>query len=98
MGTVYILHLHTKLKHALHYTGFAINLDARLAHHAKGTGARMLAVARQQGISWELGRTFEGQDKTFERKLKRTKAVSRYCTICNPMSARNYKPKCQNTN
>ncbi|MDL4817376.1 hypothetical protein [Actinomadura opuntiae] len=41
-GIVYLLHFTRPYKHAKHYTGWTSDLDARLAEHAAGRGARLL--------------------------------------------------------
>lgn len=85
---VYILHLDTPLHHAKHYVGFSTNrrtLRNRLEHHAHGTAnCRFTQVLHQLGITFTLARLFKGNkyDRNFERKLKNTKAVPRYCPIC----------------
>ena len=91
--TVYLIHFKTKLQHARHYVGYADRVKARLAHHRDGTGARILAVCNERGIDYDLARTWEGQGRTFERKLKNCKHAARYCPVCNPGHAREYKPK-----
>ncbi len=80
-GTVYLLHLDQPLVHARHYCGWAANLEARLAHHEDGTGANMLAVAKERGITWRLARTWPG-DKNRERQIKNQGGASRFCPIC----------------
>jgi predicted GIY-YIG superfamily endonuclease len=57
---VYLLHFSQRYKHALHYTGSTHNLTKRLNQHAKGQGARLLAVVQAAGITWTLARTWEG--------------------------------------
>lgn len=80
-GTVYLLHFDRPYAHAAHYTGWAADLDARLAEHAAGRGARLLAVVAGAGISWRLARTWVGS-RTRERGLKRQGGASRRCPIC----------------
>ena len=60
IGTVYLLHFDRPYAHAGHYTGWTTDLTARLAHHAAGHGARLLAVAQSAGIGWTLVRTWTG--------------------------------------
>jgi hypothetical protein len=89
--TVYLLHLSQPMPRgqsprgfrlwARHYLGSAKNLSERLHHHANGTGARLLAVARERGIAFECVRTWEG-GRDFERRLKRQKNAPRLCPIC----------------
>lgn len=80
-GTVYLLHFERPYRHARHYTGWTADLDARLALHASGHGARLLQVIKDAGISWTLARTWTG-DRFLERALKRQGGASRRCPIC----------------
>ncbi len=68
-GTLYLLHFSEPYKHARHYSGLASDLDARLAEHQAGRGARLLQVAKAAGITWTLARTWP-DDRTRERQLK----------------------------
>jgi predicted GIY-YIG superfamily endonuclease len=88
MSTIYLLHLDKPLRHAKHYVGFADDLEARLERHANGSGARMLAVCRERGISWQLARTWTG-DRKFERWLKRKKGAAWFCPVCAGAKALN---------
>lgn len=90
--TVYLLHLSEPLRHAKHYMGVCEDLESRLERHAKGDGARMLAVCRERGITWQVVRTWPG-DRLFERRLKRRRDSPKLCPVCNPkaMSRGNYK-------
>ena len=89
--TVYLIHFQTKLKHAGHYVGYAEKVNKRLAHHRHGTGARVLAVCNERGIEYDIARTWEGEGRDFERKLKNCKNAARYCPVCNG-HAREYHP------
>jgi predicted GIY-YIG superfamily endonuclease len=80
-GTVYLLHFDRPFGHARHYTGFAIDLPARLVQHERGQGARLLAVVRASGIGWQLARTWEGT-RARERQLKNQGGASRRCPLC----------------
>jgi hypothetical protein len=60
---------------------WARDLDARLAEHAGGRGARLLQVAQAAGITWTLARTWAG-GRTGERQLKRQGGASRCCPQC----------------
>jgi predicted GIY-YIG superfamily endonuclease len=59
-----------RYRHAGHYTGWAADLEQRLAEHAAGQGARLLAVVKAAGISWTLAQTRTGTHSG-ERALKR---------------------------
>ncbi len=80
-GVVYLLHLSEPLGHARHYTGWAADLDSRLAQHGTARGARLLAVARAAGITRQLARTWPG-GRARERQLKRQGGASRRCPAC----------------
>ena len=41
-GVVYLVHFSEPYRHARHYTGWTVDLDARLAEHRAGRGARLL--------------------------------------------------------
>ena len=88
LGTVYLLHfIDAELKpaafgHARHYTGWSIDLPARLAQHDAGRGARLTEVAREAGLSFILTRTWPGVTRTFERSLKNRGGAARYCPAC----------------
>lgn len=90
--TVYVLHLDSPMRHARHYCGYAKDLVARLTHHKNGTGARMLAVAKERAIGFILVRVWPDEGRGFERKLKNTKNISRYCPMCS-RRARRYQTK-----
>ncbi len=81
IGLVYLLHFDRPYRHAKHYTGFTHDLDARIAHHIIGAGARLLQVIQTHGIGWQLARTWPGTRAT-ERALKRQGGASRRCPLC----------------
>jgi predicted GIY-YIG superfamily endonuclease len=89
-GTVYLLHFDRPYRHAKHYTGWAVDLAARLARHERGDGARLLAVVHAAGIGWQLARTWPG-GRTRERQIKRQGGASRYCPLCG-VNPRPVKP------
>lgn len=81
MDTVYLLHFSQRYEHVLHYTGSTHNRPRRLDQHAKGHGARLLAVVHAAGITWTLARTWVG-GRQRERQLKRQGGASRRCPLC----------------
>lgn len=81
VGVIYLLHFDQPFKHTRHYIGWASNLEARLEHHRRGTGARLLAVLNQHGIGWTLARTWSGT-RSRERQLKNMGGASRRCPMC----------------
>jgi predicted GIY-YIG superfamily endonuclease len=89
VGTVYLLHFARDLGAignprgtARHYIGWADDLDARLAEHRGGRGARILAACVREGIRFDLVRTWEGVGRSFERRLKNQKHARRLCPVC----------------
>src|SRR6266498_3788594 len=81
-GTVYLLHFDQRYEHAGHYTGWADDLDQRLAAHQRGAGARLVEVITQAGIGFRLARIWPGASRARERSLKNSGGASRYCPIC----------------
>jgi predicted GIY-YIG superfamily endonuclease len=83
---VYLIHLDEKYKHAQHYTGFA-KRDAgeRLETHRSGNGSKFLAAVNRAGIGYVISRIWENEGRTFERKIKNSKNVKRYCPICQKL-------------
>ena len=82
LGTVYLIHFHRPYKHARHYLGHALDLEARLERHRAGDGARLLQVITAAGIGWTLVRTWPG-GREMERQLKRQKNSPRLCPLCH---------------
>ncbi len=79
--TVYLLHFSQPYKHAKHYLGTAKDLETRLEQHANGTGARLMQVIREVGLTFELARVWPGSRK-LEKQLKRQKNSPRLCPVC----------------
>lgn len=87
-GTVYLLHFSAPVGNptnpramAAHYVGWTSDLAARLEQHRAGRGARLTAVAIEQGITFAVVATWPG-DRTLERWIKDRKAAPRLCPIC----------------
>jgi predicted GIY-YIG superfamily endonuclease len=81
-GLVYLLHFDEPYKHAKHYLGWTRDLDARLADHRAGSGARLLAVLKREGIGFSLARTWAPADRHRERQIKNQGGLSRSCPTC----------------
>ena len=60
---------------------WARNVKRRLAEHAAGRGARLLAVVREAGIGWQLARLWPGS-RARERQIKRQGGHTRHCPLC----------------
>jgi len=83
---VYLLHFDKPVGgRAWHYIGWCKDgqgeLDRRLAVHRAGNGARILAAAIEQGVTWAIAATYQG-DRKLERQLKNRKHASRFCPMC----------------
>jgi predicted GIY-YIG superfamily endonuclease len=81
IGTIYLLHFSEPYRHARHYMGWTADLDARLAAHGAGNGARLITVINAAGISWALARTWQGP-RARERRLKVQGGHARKCPLC----------------
>jgi predicted GIY-YIG superfamily endonuclease len=67
-------------KTAGHYTGWAADLEKRLAEHEAGRGARLTQVQAAAGGTWRLAAVEPGT-RVRERQLK-AHGASRRCPIC----------------
>lgn len=81
LGVIYMLHFHQPYRHARHYVGWTDDLLDRLDAHARGHGARLIAVITQAGIGFTLVRVCEGTRST-ERAIKNAGGAVRYCPAC----------------
>lgn len=87
-GTVYLIHfdrpvgdLSNPRGKALHYLGYAANLDDRLSRHVQGQGSHLMAAVVKAGIPWRVVRTWRG-GRRLERRLKNQKNAPRLCPVC----------------
>lgn len=69
---------------ASHYLGWATDVEARMAEHRAGRGARILAACVARGIGFEVVRSWAGVDRSFARRLKRQHNAWRHCPRCGP--------------
>jgi hypothetical protein len=88
VGLVYLLHFDRPIGDltnprgfAAHYTGWTLDLPARLQQHAAGRGARLMEVLGEAGIGWQLARVWPGT-RTRERSLKGSGGAARRCPVC----------------
>ena len=86
---VYLIHFYSPYAHARHYLGSTADLDARLAEHQRGAGARLMEVVSQAGIHWTLTRAWRG-DRKRERQLKNYHR-RQLCPLCDSHSSRRGK-------
>jgi hypothetical protein len=87
VGVVYLLHFDRPIGdptnprgYACHYTGWTLDLPARLVDHAAGRGARLMEVVGELGIGWQLARIWAGT-RARERSLKQ-RGATRRCPVC----------------
>ena len=87
IGIIYLIHFDRPIGDlanprgfASHYTGWTLDLPARLVDHAAGRGARLMEVVGEQGIGWQLARIWIGT-RTRERSLKQ-RGATRRCPVC----------------
>jgi predicted GIY-YIG superfamily endonuclease len=78
---VYLIHFNEPYKHARHYLGSCDKLFARMQQHTRGTGARLLAVIKDAGISWQLVAVWKG-DKKSERAARNRHDRQSLCPLC----------------
>jgi hypothetical protein len=88
VGVIYLVHFDQPIGDlanprgfASHYTGWTLDLPARLVDHAAGRGARLMQVVGEQQIGWQLARIWTGT-RTRERSLKRSGGAARRCPVC----------------
>jgi len=86
-NVVYLIHFDRRFQHAGHYLGSAVDLEARLAQHKTGSGARLMGVVNRAGISWRCVRAWVG-DRATERRLKNIGGAARLCPVCTPTNRR----------
>jgi hypothetical protein len=88
VGIIYLVHFDRPIGDltnprgfASHYTGWTLDLPARLVDHAAGRGARLMQVVGEQQIGWQLARIWTGT-RARERSLKRSGGAARRCPVC----------------
>lgn len=84
-GGVYLLHFDTPYHHARHYIGFAFDVDRRIDEHRRGCGARLMSVIKGAGIGFTVAQVWHGEDRTFERHLKRRHGAGKFCPVCRAL-------------
>jgi putative endonuclease len=96
IGVIYLIHFDQPIGDlanprgfASHYTGWTLDLPARLVDHAAGRGARLMQVVGELGIGWQLARIWTGT-RTRERSLKQ-RGATRRCPVCQ-LATRGLQP------
>lgn len=96
-GTIYLIHLNQRLKHAGHYLGWALDLENRLECHRKGYAGHasnfMHHVALNE-IEWVLAASWPSTDswaatRRVEANIKSWGSLARICPICCGVPAEN---------
>lgn len=87
-GSCYLLHFDKKLSHSQHYLGWTKFEDVaiRVNSHRAGRGAIILKAACKAGIKFDVVKTWADVDRNFERKLKRSNNLKRFCPVCKALA------------
>lgn len=83
-GYIYLLHFSRPISPShttQHYIGYTADLAARVQAHELGHAARLTAVARERGISFEIVRVWRGS-RDDERRLKKWSDGPKFCPCC----------------
>lgn len=83
IGTIYLLHFSSPVRHARHYLGWTQDLDRRVEDHRSGQGSPLVAAAVAAGAEVTVARTWTGVDRNFERRLKNRKEGPALCPVCS---------------
>jgi hypothetical protein len=78
---VYICCFDRPYHHARHYTGSTDDLDARIADHRAGRGAKLMAAIVGAGIGFDVVCTLPG-GRVEERRIKKRKNAALLCPRC----------------
>lgn len=81
---VYLIHFNEAFKGVQHYLGYSADekFSARIHHHEKGTGSRLVRAVNKAGIKWSVVRQWPNEDGNFERMLKNKKNTPALCPVC----------------
>jgi predicted GIY-YIG superfamily endonuclease len=84
-GFFYVIHFEKPLAHARHYTGWAEDLQARMADHfGHSNQAKLIRAVQRAGISYRLAAYWSPLTLHQERLIKRRKCTPRFCPACRP--------------
>jgi len=96
-GHLYLFHFHRPLGNvanaramATHYVGFAEDLHSRLAVQFAGKGAKIVAAAIRQGITFDVYHW--PAPLIVEKLVKRTHKTALYCPTCAAAAGRLPRP------
>ncbi len=81
-GIIYVI-CFPPFGHARHYTGWTLDLEARLAKHRAGKGAALLRAVNAAGTEWRVTGSWPGTPND-EKKLKRAGTARQWCPACRP--------------
>lgn len=81
---LYLLHFSPRYLHAGHYLGYAESIARRVSEHTScgGRSSPLVRAAIGAGSSVTVARTWPGEWRRTERRLKRGGGLSRHCPIC----------------
>lgn len=85
---VYLIHMQGKVGgRSSHYIGGSGDIAKRIRSHKRGSRARFIQAAKEQGIRWEVVRVWAVSSAKYvwplERQLKRWAGHKRLCPICS---------------
>lgn len=84
---IYLLHYAQALHHSQHYLGISDKPIERLEAHAAGDGAAFTAEMARLQIPFVIGMLAQcslAKSKQYERTLKNSNNLHRYCSECTP--------------
>ena len=73
---------------ALHYCGWSVDMRRRLRQHRIGIGARLCAAVVAAGYRLRVVAVWPGAGRAWERQLKNSHDLGRYCPVCVKARAR----------
>lgn len=82
---IYVLHYNHALHHSQHYAGMTDDPITRFRTHASGEGAAFTAEMARLNIPFRVGMLAQcstAKARQFERTLKQSKNLHRYCEEC----------------
>ena len=92
---VYLIHFDEPFKGVQHYLGYSADekFAARIHHHEKGTGSRLVRAVNAAKIGWSVVRQWPNEDGNFERMLKNKKNTPALCPACLANKEKNKKKR-----
>lgn len=86
MYYLYLIHFHQPISTghtAQHYIGITTNPGQRITQHKKGKSARLMEIAKERGIGFDVVRMWEADSPQAEKWLKNQKHTPQFCPCCS---------------